>query len=62
LRVALSALSDAAALSRERLSDAACASSERRGEGALSWVRLALLLAAVLLSTSSAKRSFPADG
>ena len=58
----LSALSDAAALSRERLSDAACASSERRGAGALSWVRLSLLLAAVLLSTSAAKLSFPADG
>jgi hypothetical protein len=62
LRAALSALSDAAALSRERLSDAACASSERRGAGALSWVRLSLLLAAVLLSTSAAKLSFPADG
>ena len=62
LRAALSALSDAAALSRERLSDAACASSERRGAGALSWARLSLLLAAVLLSTSAAKLSFPADG
>ena len=30
--------------------------------GALSWVRLSLLLAAVLLSTSAAKLSFPADG
>ena len=56
------ALSDAAALPRERLSDAACASSERRGAGALSWVRLSLLLAAVLLPTSAAKLSFPADG
>jgi hypothetical protein len=62
LRAALSALSDAAALSRERLSDVACASSERRGAGALSWARLSLLLAAVLLSTSAPKLSFRADG
>jgi hypothetical protein len=62
LRAALSALSDAAALSRERLSDVACASSERRGAGALSWVRLSLLLAAVLLPTSVAKLSFRAGG
>jgi len=46
-------------LSRERLSDAACESSERRG--ALSWARESLL-AAVLLSTSAAKLSFPLDG
>ena len=61
MRAALSALSDAAALSRERLLDAACVSSERRGAGALSWVRLSLLLAAGLLPTSAAKLSFRAD-
>jgi len=61
LRAALSALSDAAALSRARLLDAACVSSERRGAGALSWVRLSLLLAAGLLPTSAAKLSFRAD-
>ncbi len=39
LRAALSALSDAAALLRDRLSDAACASSERRGAGGVVLVR-----------------------